>query len=77
MRGTRPTWARKSAFTLWHDDVTRGEEALAAIFAEMARIDELMSTYIEDSEISAINRDAARMPVETSAEHVWTGSTFA
>ena len=53
---------------LWHDDPRRGEDAVAAIFSEVARLDQLMSTYIEDSEISAINQDAATMPVEAGAE---------
>ena len=53
---------------LWHDDPRRGEDAVAAIFSEVARLDQLMSTYIEDSEISAINRQAAAMPVEAGVE---------
>lgn len=53
---------------LWHDDAERGREVADAIFAEMARIDQLMSTYIEDSEMSSINRNAANGPIETSSE---------
>ena len=53
---------------LWHDDPLRGEQAVAAIFAEVARLDNLMSTYKEDSRISAINRDAATAPVDAGGE---------
>lgn len=53
---------------LWHDDADKGREVVDAIFAEMARIDQLMSTYIEDSEMSALNRNAANGPIETSNE---------
>ena len=53
---------------LWHDDDKVGQDAVNAVFAEVARIDNLMSTYIEDSEMSAINRDAAETPVAVGDE---------
>ncbi len=53
---------------LWHDNNETGQDAVDAVFKEVARIDNLMSTYIEDSEMSAINRDAAKNPVEVSDE---------
>ena len=53
---------------LWHDDDEVGQNAVNAVFAEVARIDKLMSTYIEDSEMSAINRDAAEVPVDIGNE---------
>lgn len=48
---------------LWHEDADQGREAVAAVFDEVDRIDKLMSTYVEDSRISEINRDAAERPV--------------
>ena len=48
---------------LWHDDPEQGRALVEEFFAEAQRINLLMSTYIEDSEISAINRDAADRPV--------------
>lgn len=48
---------------LWHDDPAVAREAVAAIFAEVTRLDALMSTYKEDSEISAVNRGAAQQAV--------------
>jgi thiamine biosynthesis lipoprotein len=53
---------------LWHDDDEVGQNAVNAVFAEVARIDYLMSTYIEDSEMSAINRGAAESPVAVGDE---------
>jgi thiamine biosynthesis lipoprotein len=53
---------------VWHDDLETAQEAVAAVFAEVARIDNLMSTYIEDSEISRINREAASGPVAVGDE---------
>ncbi len=53
---------------LWHDDDQVGQNAVNAVFAEVARIDNLMSTYIEDSEMSAINRGAAEAPVAVGDE---------
>jgi len=53
---------------VWHDDLETAQEAVAAVFAEVARIDNLMSTYIEDSEMSRINREAASGPVDVGDE---------
>lgn len=53
---------------LWHDDEVTGREAVDAVFLEVARIDHLMSTYIADSRISEINREAAQRPVEAGDE---------
>lgn len=48
---------------LWHDDPVAGRRLVEEVFAEAKRIDALMSTYIEDSRISEINRRAAEGPV--------------
>lgn len=53
---------------LWHADPRQGAEVLEEVMSEMQRIDALMSTYKEDSEISAVNRDAAHSPVAVSDE---------
>jgi thiamine biosynthesis lipoprotein len=53
---------------LWHDDEVTGQDAVDAAFREIARLDKLMSTYIEDSEMSEINRNAAAGPVEVGDE---------
>ena len=54
--------------SLWHDEPRRGEQAVEDVFAEIARIEALMSTYIEESRISEINREAASRPVPAGPE---------
>jgi thiamine biosynthesis lipoprotein len=53
---------------LWSDDPEAGRLALEEVFNEAARIDRLMSTYKDESEISKINREAARAPVVAGDE---------
>jgi thiamine biosynthesis lipoprotein len=53
---------------LWSDDRAAAEAAIDAVIGEMHRIDASMSPYKESSELSRINRDAARKPIEVSAE---------
>ena len=64
----RPLMGTEISVRLWHEDVTRGEELVEAVFAEAERINQLMSTYIEDSRISEINRLAAERPVMAGSE---------
>ena len=53
---------------LWSDDRAAAGRAIDAVIDEMHRIDALMSPYKESSELSLINRDAARRPVVVSEE---------
>lgn len=55
---------------LWHTDAAKADAAMAAVMAEMHRIDEAMSPYKEQSELSRINREAAKGPVVISQEMV-------
>ncbi len=56
------------AVEVWHEDAGRAEAAIDAVIAEMHRIDELMSHYKPESQLSRINRDAATAPVKVDAE---------
>ncbi|MEM9384381.1 MAG: FAD:protein FMN transferase [Pseudomonadota bacterium] len=56
------------AVQLWHEDEAAAEEALDAVIREMHRINALMSTWQEDTQLSAVNRDAADRPVSVSRE---------
>ena len=47
---------------LWHPDETVGRAAIDAVMRDMHRIDRLMSTYKEDSELSRVNRELVRLP---------------
>jgi thiamine biosynthesis lipoprotein len=53
---------------LWADDKAKGEAAIESVFADMRRIDRLMSTWKEDTEISQVNREASTHPVKISLE---------
>jgi thiamine biosynthesis lipoprotein len=53
---------------LWSDDADTARAAMSAVMDEMRRIDETMSPYKPDSELSRINREAAQKPVPISQE---------
>ncbi len=53
---------------LWSDDREAGKAAIEAVLSEMRRIDAAMSTYKPSSEVSQLNRLAAKEPVKTSPE---------
>jgi len=56
------------AVAVYGDDRTRMEEAVDAAFGEVRRLDEMLSNYKPQSELSEINRDAAERPVAVTAE---------
>ena len=53
---------------LWHEQAATGEAALDAVMEEMHRIDRAMSPFKPESELSRINREAAKAPVPISEE---------
>jgi len=53
---------------LWHEHSGKAREAITLVMNEMHRVDQLMSSYKADSELSRINRLASRQAVKTSAE---------
>jgi len=53
---------------LWHEDPAIGEAALDAVMEEMHRIDRAMSPFKPESELSHLNREAAKGPVRVSRE---------
>ena len=59
----RPMMGTEISVRLWHDDPVQGQQLVEQVFAEAKRIDLLMSTYIDDSRISDINRRGADEPV--------------
>ena len=60
--------------TVWHEDDARAEEAIAAVMAEMRRIDQQYSPFIPTSELSRVNelapKSTAKKPMPISAELV-------
>jgi FAD:protein FMN transferase len=53
---------------LWHDDAAKGNAAIDAVMDEMRRIDQLMSHYKPQSELSQINARAFKEPVVVDKE---------
>src|SRR5580704_12871963 len=53
---------------LWDTDAANGEDSIDAVMAEMRRIDELMSHYKPESQLSSINQHAADAPVVVDKE---------
>jgi len=53
---------------LWADDAVRGRELVADVMREYHRVDDAMSTYKPDSEISRVNAHAADAPMVISDE---------
>lgn len=60
--------------SLWLDDEVKGEEAVAAVMADMRRIDQQYSPFIPTSELSRVNelapKASAAKPLPISAELV-------
>ena len=65
---SRPMMGTQVSVHLWHSDAAEGKRCIDRAFAEMSRIDELMSTYRPDSRISHVNANAAAMEVEVGYE---------
>lgn len=53
---------------LWADDPAKGDAGIDAVMAEMRRIDNLMSHYKPESQLSQINAHAAQGPVQVDKE---------
>ena len=53
---------------IWHDDEVKAAKAADAVFAEMKRIDSVMTTWTPDSEVSKVNAAAGVKPVAVSQE---------
>jgi thiamine biosynthesis lipoprotein len=55
---------------IWSGEDDKAQAAIAAAFDEIARIERLMTTWREDSDISRVNAAAGQHPVQVSAETV-------
>ena len=73
--------------TAWTADEPTAKSAFDEVFAEFTRLERLMSTWIPDSDVSRVNREAGVRPVPVSADvrdvlktarrmSEWTGGTF-
>ena len=73
--------------TAWTADEPAAKAAFDEVFAEFTRLEKSMSTWIADSDVSRVNREAGVRPVPVSAEvrevlktarqmSEWTGGKF-
>lgn len=53
---------------LWHEDADKARALTDAVMAEFRRLDNQLSPYKPDSELSRANRDAGKKPVSLSPE---------
>lgn len=65
--GFKPMGTQAYIEVLAKDDV-QAQQAIAVVEAEFARVNALMSPWVESSELSLLNREAARQPVTVSDE---------
>ncbi|MGH8203985.1 MAG: FAD:protein FMN transferase [Steroidobacteraceae bacterium] len=56
------------AVEVWHEDPAAAASAIEAVIAEMRRIDELMSVFKPESQLSRVNHEAATGPVKVDPE---------
>jgi thiamine biosynthesis lipoprotein len=65
---TRAAMGTEVTFRVWTADDDGAHRAMESAFAEIARLERMMTTWREDSEISRINANAGVEPVHVSAE---------
>lgn len=64
--GYRPVMGTFARVVVIANDYKKAEECIEAAFIEINEVDDLMSDYKDDSEISLVNKDAFNQPVEVS-----------
>ncbi len=68
MQRTEAIMGTRCYVELWADDPEKGNDAIDAVMAELRRIDDLMSHYKPESELSQINQYANERPVQVDKE---------
>jgi len=68
MERTEAIMGTRCYVELWADDPLKGNDAIDAVMAELRRIDDLMSHYKPESQLSQINQYANERPVQVDKE---------
>ena len=68
MERTEAIMGTRCYVELWADDPEKGNDAIDAVMAELRRIDDLMSHYKPESQLSQINLYANERPVQVDKE---------
>ena len=58
----------RASIELWSDSNANAQDSFSMVEAEMRRIESVMSSYIEGSELSAVNRLSAYQPLILTSE---------
>jgi thiamine biosynthesis lipoprotein len=67
-KSTQSIMGTEIGVDIWHENTTHAGDCGERVFANMRRIDALMSPYLEQSELYTINANAGREPVKVSDE---------
>jgi thiamine biosynthesis lipoprotein len=67
---TEPIMGTRVHAEVWHEDPATGRAVLADVISEMRRIEAEYSPFMEDSELSRLNRKAGEGWVETTPEMI-------
>lgn len=57
--------------TLWHSTASQARLAIAEVMAEMQRIDQTLSPWIDSSDLARLNATAAKQPYPLSSEFAY------
>jgi thiamine biosynthesis lipoprotein len=68
MERTEAIMGTRCYVELWADDPVKGNDAIDAVMTELRRIDNLMSHYKPESQLSQINQYANERPVQVDKE---------
>src|SRR5215468_10580257 len=68
MERTEAIMGTRCYVEVWAEDPEKGNDAIDAVMAELRRIDDLMSHYKPESELSQINQYANQRPVQVDKE---------
>jgi FAD:protein FMN transferase len=68
MERTEAIMGTRCYVELWADDPAKGNDAIDAVMAELRRIDNLMSHYKPESQLSQINQYGNERPVQVDKE---------
>jgi thiamine biosynthesis lipoprotein len=68
MERTEAIMGTRCYVELWADDPVKGDAAIDAVMAELRRIDDLMSHYKPESQLSQINQYGNERPVQVDKE---------
>src|SRR5262245_46855391 len=68
IEGSRPAMGAELRLTVWTNDRSTTTAAFEEVFAEFARLERLMSTWVDNSDVQHVNQAAGASPVAVRVE---------